>query len=209
LRPSPLRPLRSTAPLPLALAGLLSLASGLPACAQVPARPGPTAAATAAAHGGSATADLAEAGRQQRLIEDALRHRDAAGALARARAAAATHPQHAPLQFLLGVAWMDLGRDTEALAQFRHVNQFWPELPDPLNNLAVLHARAGRLEEALLALREALRNDPAHLAARINLGHVHLALAVRAWEDAAALAPLEPAMARRLQAARSLQAPDR
>jgi tetratricopeptide (TPR) repeat protein len=79
-----------------------------------------------------------------------------------------------------------------------------------LNNIALLHARAGRLDAALQALHDALRADPAHHAARLNLGHVHLALAVRAWETAATTAALEPALAQRLQAARALvQAPGR
>jgi len=45
----------------------------------------------------------------------------------------------------------------------------------------VLYAAQGRLEPALAALLHALRNDPKHLAARENLGDVHLALAVQAW----------------------------
>ena len=48
----------------------------------------------------------------------------------------------------------------------------------------MLYAADGQLEPALAALRQALRNDPMHLAARENLGDVHLALALQAWAAA-------------------------
>jgi tetratricopeptide (TPR) repeat protein len=162
--------------------------------------------AAAAALDWPVAGDPAGAERQRARVEAELRRGEARAALALADAAVALHPQHAPLQFLRGVALMDLGRDDEALAHFQWFAQTWPELPDPLNNIALLHARAGRLDEALQALQQALRADPAHAAARINLGHVHLALAVRAWDTAAAAAALEPALAQRLRAARALLA---
>jgi Flp pilus assembly protein TadD len=139
-------------------------------------------------------------------IQDLVRTGNAAAALPLAAQAALAHPQDAPLRFLHGVVLMELQRDAEALALFQEFNQLWPEMPDPLNNIALLHARAGRLDEALHALQAALRSDPAHRAARLNLGEVHLALAVRAWETAAASAVLEPPMQLRLQAARGLLA---
>ena len=101
---------------------------------------------------------------------------------------------------------MDLRRDEEALGHFTRMTQDYPELPDPQNNIALLHARAGRLEQARQALETALRNDPTHRAARTNLGHVHLLLAVQAWELVAAEGPLDTALLRRLEALRALLA---
>jgi tetratricopeptide (TPR) repeat protein len=164
--------------------------------------PGSLPAVTAPAW--PAAGHVADAERLRARIEDELRRAEASSALALADQAVALHPQHAPLQFLRGVALMDLGQDDAALAHFQRFAQTWPELPDPLNNIALLHARAGRLDEALQALQEALRADPSHHAARVNLGFVHLALAARAWETAAAAVALEPAMAQRLQAVRAL-----
>lgn len=120
---------------------------------------------------------------------------------------AAANPGDAQARFLVGVVLMDLQRDAEAMARFQELAQEYPELPDPQNNIALLHARAGRLEAARVALETALRNDPGHRLARLNLGHVHLMLAVQAWELAAAAGPLEPALQRTLDGARALLGP--
>ena len=108
--------------------------------------------------------------------------------------ASATDPRDVQMRFLLGVALIDLQRDDESLAHFGRMAQDYPELPDPQNNIALLHARAGRLEPARQALETALRNDPTHRAARTNLGQVHLLLAVQAWELAASEGPLDTAL---------------
>jgi Flp pilus assembly protein TadD len=126
-----------------------------------------------------------------------------AAALQRAEGAVAAHPRDASLRFLRGVVLMDMRRDDEALAVFTTLSQEYPELPDPYNNIALLHARAGRLESALQALETALRNDPDHRTARSNLGQIHLMLAVQAWEQAAAGA-LDPPLQHRLEVARAL-----
>ena len=127
-----------------------------------------------------------------------------AAALQLAQKSADANPRDAQARFLQGVVLMDMGRDDDALALFSRLAQLYPELPDPMNNIALLHARAGRLDLALTALQAALRNDPGHRTARVNLGHVHLMLALQAWEQLAATAPLEPALQRKLEAARTL-----
>lgn len=137
-------------------------------------------------------------------IRELLARGDAATALTRAEKAVAVNPRDAQARFLLGVALMDLRRDADAMQVFVRMTQDYPDLPDPLNNVALLEARAGRLELARAALEAALRADPSHRLARSNLGHVHLMLAVQAWEQAAALGPLEPAVLRRLEGARAL-----
>jgi tetratricopeptide (TPR) repeat protein len=129
---------------------------------------------------------------------------DLAAALQRAEAALAARPADPSLRFVHGVVLMDLQRDEAALAVFTALSQEYPGLPDPYNNIALLDARAGQLEPALLALETALRNDPGHRLARANLGQVHLMLAVQAWDQLAAGGPLEPALQRRLEAARAL-----
>jgi len=139
-------------------------------------------------------------------VQALLAGRDAGTARRRAERAVAAHPDDPQLRFLQGVALMDLRRDDEALAVFTQLAQRYPELPDPLNNIALLQARAGQLEPARQTLEAALRNDPGHRLARANLGQVHLMLAVQAWERAAAGAPLEPSMQRLLDGARGLLA---
>lgn len=123
-------------------------------------------------------------------------------ALAVARAA--PEPRKPALRFAEGVILLDLARDVEAATVFEGLAQDFPELPEPHVNLATVHARAGRLEAARSALETALRNDPSHTLARLNLGEVYLALAVRAWEGAAAARPEDGALQRRLAQAREL-----
>ncbi len=177
----------------LTAAWLLALASLLPHAAQAQAsRPVSPAAAQALAE------TVALLGRG-----------DAAAALARAERGLESAPGDVALRFQAALALMDLGRNAEALAAFRALNEEHPELADPLNNLALLQARAGQLDEALLSLRGALRNDPTHRTARVNLGRLHLALAQRALEDAAALGPADAALLRLLEGVRRLSAPAR
>jgi len=130
-----------------------------------------------------------------------------AEALQRTEQALLVSPRDAQTRFVHGVVLMELRRDAEALEVFTQVAQEFPELPEPLNNIALLQARAGRLDAARAALESALRNDPGHRAARANLAEVHLMLAVAAWEQLGQAAPLEPRLQRRLEAVRALLAP--
>ena len=139
-------------------------------------------------------------------IRALLARGDPAGALQRAESATAANPRDAQIRFLHGVVLMDLGHDAQALALFTQLGQEYPELPDPLNNIALLHARAGQLDLARQALQAALRNDPGHRTARANLGQVYLMLAVQAWELAAAAAPADAALLRKLEGARTMLA---
>ena len=129
--------------------------------------------------------------------------------LQRAAIAAAANPMDARLRFQHGVLLLDLGHDAEALQVFQRMGEDFPELPEPYNNIALLHARAGRFEAARQALETALRNDPGYRPARLNLGDVLLRLALQAWETAAAAAPPDAALQRKLQLARELIAPAR
>ncbi len=131
---------------------------------------------------------------------------DLAGALQRAERAMTAQPQDPRMRFLRGVVLMDLQRNDEALAVFTDLSQEYPELPDPHNNIALLHVRAGRLAQALQSLQTALRNDPDHRTARLNLGQVHLMLAAQAWAQAAADAPLDALQQQQLDAVRALLA---
>ncbi len=87
---------------------------------------------------------------------------------------------------------------------FVAMTQQFPGLPEPYNNIALLHARAGRWEAAREALENALRNDPGHRVARENLGDVHLQLAIQAWEAAAGAGAGNPALQRKLKIGREL-----
>ncbi|HEY8880950.1 MAG TPA: tetratricopeptide repeat protein [Roseateles sp.] len=93
-------------------------------------------------------------------------------------------PDDLQLRFALGVMRMELGDRTKALDIFSRLTQDFPDLADPYNNLAVLHAAAGELDEAKIALEQALRLQPEHAQAQENLGDVLLRLALRAYQRA-------------------------
>jgi Flp pilus assembly protein TadD len=140
-------------------------------------------------------------------IEKLYRAGDVQQALRKADEAIAAQPRAAQIRFLKGVMLSDLKRHAQAIEVFTALTQDFPELPDPYNNLAVLYAAEGQLQNALTALQTALRNDPKHRAARENLGDVHLALAVQAWTAAQVGSKGDDAgLQRKLKLAREIQA---
>lgn len=115
-------------------------------------------------------------------------------------------------RFLRGVLLAELGRVDEAAAEYTALTQEFPELADPYNNLAVLRAAQGRLDEARVALETALRVDPVHAEARENLGDVYVRLAVRLWEgliSGTGSRPPDPQLSRKLRLARDIGTPAR
>ena len=130
--------------------------------------------------------------------------KDAAAVLQQARQVAAGDPANPTTRFALGVLLIDQQQDAEAMDLFVAMTQQFPGLPEPYNNIALLHARAGRWEAAREALENALRNDPGHRVARENLGDVHLQLAIQAWEAAAGAGAGNPALQRKLKIGREL-----
>lgn len=107
-----------------------------------------------------------------------------------------TDPQ---LRFLKGVALSQQGQSAEALAVYTALTQDYPELPEPYNNLAVLYANQGRLEEARTALETALRLSPGYATAHQNLGDVYAQLAKLAYDRALELEPGNPTLRPKLQ----------
>lgn len=122
-------------------------------------------------------------------------------ALERVERALQAEPRDASLRFLKAVMLADSGRPAEAAEIYTRLTQEFPELPEPFNNLAVLHAAEGRLDEARQALEIALRNDPAYATAHENLGDIHVRLAARAYERAGERGE---ALQRKLQQVRQL-----
>jgi tetratricopeptide (TPR) repeat protein len=143
-----------------------------------------------------------------------MRAGEASEALARLEGAAPEQAREPRWRFLRGVLLAELGRTEEAAAAYTALTQEFPELAEPYNNLAVLRAAQGRIDEARVALESALRADPSHREARENLGDVYVRLAVRLWEgigpntDRGAAGP-EPGLARKLRLAREIGAPAR
>jgi len=107
--------------------------------------------------------------------------------------ALARTPDDLQLRFAQGVMRMELGDRAKALEIFTRLTQDFPDLADPYNNLAVLHAAAGELDEAQAALEQALRLQPEHAQAQENMGDVLMRLALRAYQRAQklSLAPID------------------
>ena len=110
-----------------------------------------------------------------------------AQALALIEQALAARPRDAQWRFLEGVALARTGRANEAIAVFVALNEDFPELAEPYNNLAVLYAAQGDLDKARTALEAAVRSNPSYATAHENLGDVYLRLAERAYGRALAL----------------------
>ena len=114
----------------------------------------------------------------------------------------ADHPR---LRLLDGVLRAREGRAREAIEVFERLRQDHPEMSEPRNNLAVLYAAEGRIDEAREALLAALDRRPS-AAGYANLGEIHAKLARRAWQRSRELAAKERA-GRRLEGADGPAAP--
>lgn len=112
-----------------------------------------------------------------------MRAAQPAAALARLESLPPEQAREPRWRFLRGVLLTELGRVEEAIQAYTPLTQEFPELAEPHNNLAVLRAAQGRLDEARVALEAALRADPMHREARENLGDVYVRLAARLWES--------------------------
>jgi len=90
-------------------------------------------------------------------------------------------------RFLKGVVQMDRGESDAAVATFQGLNEDYPELPEPYNNLAVIWAQRGEYEKARKALEVALVTRPDYAVAHENLGDVYVRLAGQEYDRAIAL----------------------
>jgi Flp pilus assembly protein TadD len=106
----------------------------------------------------------------------------------------AVKPKDPQLRFLKGVLLADSGRTADAMAVFISLNEDYPELPEPYNNLAVLHAGRGDYDKARAALETAVRGNPGYATAWENLGDVYARLAGQAYARALALEPTNAAL---------------
>ena len=136
--------------------------------------------------------DLTEDARKQynvalREASTLVKDRQYATAQAKLDALLGQRPREPQARFLKGVIDTEQGRIDAAMAIFRALIDDYPELPEPYNNLAVLHAQRGEYESARIALETALRTAPDWSVARENLGDVYARLAANEYDRAAKL----------------------
>jgi Flp pilus assembly protein TadD len=125
-------------------------------------------------------------------------------ALRAARRAVRKFPANVQLRFLLGVTLSDAGKPEEAIETFEALTRDHPELAEPYNNLAVLHASNGDLDAARDALIAAIRVVPDYTLALTNLGDVYLRMAERSYATAAESGDQTPLLKRKLTRARAV-----
>ena len=92
-------------------------------------------------------------------------------------------PDDPRVRLLHGVLRVREGRVGEAIEIFEALRRDFPDMSEPHNNLAVLHAVEGRLEEARTTLLAMLERRP-DAVVYANLGDVYTKLARRAYERA-------------------------
>lgn len=96
----------------------------------------------------------------------------------------AKNPQDAQARFLKGLILTKQNRTVEAIGVFTALTEDLPELPEPYNNLAVLHAAQGQYAQARTALEMALRIHPGYATAHENLGDIYAKMAADAYVKA-------------------------
>lgn len=107
-----------------------------------------------------------------------------AEALQKADQFLSTKPRDPMMRFLRGISLSQAGRTAEAITAFTKLTEDYPELPEPFNNLAVLHAQQGQYDKARNALEMAIRTNPSYATAYENLGDVYAKLASQAYSKA-------------------------
>ena len=105
---------------------------------------------------------------------------------------------------LKGIILAKQNRTPEAIEVLTALSEEFPELPEPHNNLAVLHASQGHYEEARRELEMAVRAYPDYAVAYQNLGDLYATLAARAYEQALRADPKGSVARTRLEEIRKL-----
>ena len=93
-------------------------------------------------------------------------------------------PKDAVGRFIRGLAQAELGETNDAIMTFQALTEDFPELPEPYNNLAVLHSSKGQFEKARVALELAIETHPSYSTAYENLGDIYAKLASQAYDKA-------------------------
>lgn len=105
-------------------------------------------------------------------------------ALNRVNAYLSGKPRDAQARFLKGLILAEQGKSNDAIRVFSDLTEDYPELPEPYNNLAVLHASQGQFDKARVALEMAIRTHPSYATAHENLGDIYAKMASQAYDRA-------------------------
>jgi len=92
-------------------------------------------------------------------------------------------------EFLRAVTLQGIGKRTQAMEAYAQMIQSYPELPEPYNNLAVMHAEDKNFDKAEQMLKRAISTNETYATAYENLGDIHSQQASDAYNQALALNP--------------------
>ncbi len=137
-------------------------------------------------------------------VSDLVGARQYEQALTKADRYLSNKPRDPQMRFLRGVILSESGRSEEAITVFTKITEDFPELPEPYNNLAVLHADRNQLDKARAALEMALRVNPSYATAYENLGDIYARLASQAYSKSLQLDPSKTTLRPKLALIQSL-----
>ena len=123
-------------------------------------------------------------GTPQEEVQKKMQQRDWPGALLEIDEYLQERPRDPQMRFWRARLLEVLQRRAEALAVYQQLAEEYPELPEVQNNLGVMLAASGLIDDAKRAFELALRNNPSYAIAHENLGDVLLHLARRSYLNA-------------------------
>lgn len=140
-------------------------------------------------------------------INQLLKAGKQAQALTKVEQSLSAKPRDPQLRFLKGVIQTEMGKPQDAIGTFSKLTEEYPELPEPYNNLAVLHASTGQFDKARAALEMAIRTNPSYSTAHENLGDIYANLASQAYSKALQLGGSSTSLQPKLTLIRELFSP--
>ena len=117
-------------------------------------------------------------------VQKKMVQRDWQGALIEIDEYLIERPRDPQMRFWRARLLETLQRKNEALEVYQQLCEEYPELPEVHNNLGVMLASNGQLDEAKREFELALRNNPLYTIAHENLGDILLHLARRSYLNA-------------------------
>ena len=111
-----------------------------------------------------------------------------------------TNPNDPQMRFWQAFMLDHMGQTAEALKIYQALNQDYPELAEPHNNLGVIYAAQGDYPRAKVAVEAALRANPNYAAAHENMGDLMVQMARQSYERSLNIEPAHRAPAKKIEA---------
>jgi tetratricopeptide (TPR) repeat protein len=93
-------------------------------------------------------------------------------------------PDNLNVQFLTALALQKNKQTQQAISLYQDIIKAHPELPEPLNNLAIIYLQKGEYDQAIKLLISSLNTHPAYATSYQNLNKIYQGLASEAYRKA-------------------------